>query len=177
MEQIKNWTFVANPEMIEKNVIDYMCSVYYFLLGPDWRSIKYWCRYTWCFPTSIPYSALGYTRQIQMDTVWVNIWFTFTFKEDLDPRILEDFNIVSLWISEWNRSVFKSVKDNETFVNSKLLDTNSLGQYINVMNLDSQPYISVETPVNSSLNLWTSNRRYVLNLWDNSFYDPFINNL
>ncbi len=92
---VTNGTFNANPEMIKQNMIDYTCSIYYFVVGADGRSLKYWCRYTSCFPTSVPYSTLAYQRG-SVDQVSLDVTFQYALKEDMNPRILEDFNMLSL---------------------------------------------------------------------------------
>lgn len=92
---ITDGTFDANPDMVNNGVIDYMSSIYYFGLEPDGRTIKYWCRYTGCWPTTIPYSSLRYNKG-DSQAVELDIPFIYTLKEDMTPQILEDFNIVSL---------------------------------------------------------------------------------
>jgi len=95
IENISNGTFRANPDMINKGEIDYMSSIYYFMLGPDGHSLKYWAKYTGCYPVSIPYSGMKYSKK-DGSIVELSVNFTYTVKEDMDPRILEDFNRVSL---------------------------------------------------------------------------------
>jgi hypothetical protein len=92
---VSNGTFSANPDMVLNNMLDYTCSIYYFMLGPDGRTLKYWCRYTSCYPMNVPYSALSYQKGAQ-DKAEFDIPFQYTLKEDMNPRILEDFNMVSL---------------------------------------------------------------------------------
>lgn len=95
ISNISDGTFDANPEMILNGALDYMSSIYYFVLAPDGKSIKYWCRYTGCWPTSIPYGNLRYSKG-QNDAMELNINFQYTVKEDMNPRILEEFNMLSL---------------------------------------------------------------------------------
>jgi hypothetical protein len=95
ISNITDGTFYANPEMVRKGVIDYMSSIYYFVLEPDGKTIKYWAKYTGCWPTTVPYSTLRYTKGEQQ-AVDLSISFVYTSKEDMSPAILEDFNRVSL---------------------------------------------------------------------------------
>jgi len=95
ISNITDGTFDANPEMILNGALDYMCSIYYFVLSPDGRTIKYYCKYTGCWPTTIPYSALRYDRA-NNDVVDISVPFVYTIKEDMNPKILEEFNILSL---------------------------------------------------------------------------------
>lgn len=95
ISNITDGTFDANPDMILNGVLDYMCSIYYFVLAPDGKTIKYWCRYTGCWPTTIPYSNLKYSKG-QQETIDLDIPFVYTVKEDMNPKILEEFNMLSL---------------------------------------------------------------------------------
>lgn len=95
MNDITNGTFSANPDMIKNNMLDYACSIYYFMMKPDGRTLRYWCRYTSAFPTSYPTSVFSYARG-QSDVISCDIPFSYTLKEELDPQILEDFNLLSM---------------------------------------------------------------------------------
>lgn len=95
ISNITDGTFDANPTMILNGALDYMSSIYYFVLGPDGRSLKYWCKYTGCWPTSIPYSAMRYSKG-QTDISDLNLSFVYNVKEDMNPKILEEFNMLSL---------------------------------------------------------------------------------
>lgn len=96
---ISDGTFSANPEYVKARIIDYMSSLYYFVLDQDGKTIKYWSRYTGCYPTNIPYGNLSYSRgQTELHTV--NINFNYTLKEDMKLEILEDFNKVSMNIQD-----------------------------------------------------------------------------
>jgi hypothetical protein len=95
ISNITDGTFHANPQMIKRGVIDYMSSIYYMVLEPDGRTLKYWAKYTGCWPTTIPYAALSYSRGDQ-SIVELESTFLYMSKEDMNPMILEDFNRVSL---------------------------------------------------------------------------------
>jgi len=95
ISNISDGTFDANPDMVASGSLDYMSSIYYFVLEPDGRTLKYWCKYTGCWPTTIPYSNMKYSKG-QQDIIDLDIPFSYTIKEDMNPKILEEFNIVSL---------------------------------------------------------------------------------
>jgi hypothetical protein len=99
---VTDGTFHANPVMIKNGVIDYMSSIYYFVLEPDGRTLKYWAKYTGCWPNTIPYSQLSFNRG-QSTMVEVEANFVYTSKEDMNVAILEDFNRVSLNLKSINR--------------------------------------------------------------------------
>jgi hypothetical protein len=95
ISNITDGTFHANPFMIKNGVIDYMSSIYYFVLEPDGRTLKYWAKYTGCWPNTIPYSQLSFSRG-QSTMVEIDANFVYTSKEDMNVAILEDFNRISL---------------------------------------------------------------------------------
>ena len=99
ISNVTHGTFFANPEMVRKGIIDYMSSIYYFVLEPDGRTVKYWAKYTGVWPTTIPSSPLSYNRGEQ-SLVETDMSFAYTVKEEMNPSILEDFNKVSLMIPE-----------------------------------------------------------------------------
>jgi hypothetical protein len=108
---ISNGTFDANPDMVRNCQLDYMSSIYYFVLNPDGKTLKYWCKYTGCYPTSIPYSALSYSRG-DGSPQNITVQMAYTVKEDLSPRILEDFNKVSLRVADcWDDSSSAASED------------------------------------------------------------------
>jgi hypothetical protein len=95
ISNITDGTFHANPFMVKNGVIDYMSSIYYFVLEPDGRTLKYWAKYTGCWPNTIPYSQLSFSRG-QSTMVEIDASFVYTSKEDMNVAILEDFNRISL---------------------------------------------------------------------------------
>jgi len=111
ISNVTDGTFHANPAMIKNNVIDYMSSIYYFLLEPDGTTLKYWAKYTGAWPTSIPQSNLSFSRGDQ-STVELDIAFAYSSKEDMNPSILEDFNRVSLNYFETRTDDFNRVSLN-----------------------------------------------------------------
>lgn len=145
IKNISNGVFVANSEMIKQNMIDYMSSLYFFFVGPDGRTIKYWCRYTGVYPTNVPYSALSYNKGSNQQ-VEIDLNFTYQFKEEMDPRLLEDFNIVSLGLV--SPELFMD-SNYETFLtNTKISNTNGYDSFITSPLLDKS---LLYTGVKSSL--------------------------
>ncbi len=99
IENISNGVFRANPTYVKNGVIDYMSSIYYFTTEPDGKTLKYWTKYTGCYPTTIPFSAFSYQKGSR-DVVELDIPFQYMSKEDMNPAILEDFNKVSMDIQD-----------------------------------------------------------------------------
>ena len=133
--------------MISQGALDYTSSIYYFVLAPDGRTLKYWCKYTGCWPTSIPYGALKYQKK-SAEITELDIQFVYTIKEDMDPRILEDFNRVSLMMDSSNYNVSTKTMSvdgyYESIKNSYLLNKASLmasEEKAYIMNPDRSPLV------------------------------------
>lgn len=93
MEDVSRGLMYPAPYSKQIKILDYTCSIYYFLLDLDGETIKYWCKYTGCTPSNIPYS--NYAQEISGshgDPVQLSVTFNYGFKEDMQPQILSDFN-------------------------------------------------------------------------------------
>ena len=187
---VTNGTFNANPEMIKQNMLDYTCSIYYFLLGPDGRTLKYWCRYTSCYPTTIPYSTLAYQRG-SIDQVQLDIPFQYTLKEDMNPRILEDFNMLSLKMvtPTFTNDSYSSflIETEEIDINgyvpyatSSLLSKEKLysGNHASTVKDPSRdPLIFYERGTDSNVTPGTNVSKYVLSFGENSIKNDYLSSL
>jgi hypothetical protein len=132
ISNITDGTFYANPEMVRKGIIDYMGSIYYFVLEPDGRTVKYWAKYTGVWPTVVPSSQLSYTRG-ESSLVESDMTFSYTVKEEMNPSILEDFNKVSLLMPDHKEvrplgytSIRKSQYLNKTSLKTLVQQNNGL---------------------------------------------------
>ena len=102
-------------------------TIYYFLLGPDGRTIKYWEKYTGCWPANTPNGSFRFTKG-ERELVEISVNFNYLVKETMNPRIFEDFNRTSL------RALTYSVEEDEpdskrdylSFKDSPLLNYNKL---------------------------------------------------
>lgn len=123
IENVSDGTFNANPDMIKNGTIDYMTSLYYFVTEADGRTLKYWAKYTGCFPTSVPYGAFS-SRRGDVSISELNIPFVYTIKEDMNPAILEDFNRVSLRLTDFNveNIVEEEITNKNLYSNSEKLE-------------------------------------------------------
>lgn len=154
IKYINDGTFRANPDMVRNGILDYMCSIYYFLLGPDGKTIKYWCRYTGCYPTTIPYGAYSQSRG-DRTIAQISCPFQYILKEDMNPQILEDFNRVSLGTFDYETVSedrdFISVRDSDLLSYKKLVS----GVFANIAtSSERDPIVFLNTKSNdqSSLN-------------------------
>lgn len=190
IKNIANGTFSANPEMISNNMLDYTCSIYYFMLGPDGRTIKYWCRYVGCFPLSKNTSPFGYQKGSH-DLISYDIPFAYTLKEEMNPQILEDFNLVSLNLvtatfSDSSYSEFLSNVDNYTalgynsYTTSPLLSKNKLktGTFSEqVKDINRDPIVFYEDGSSDNIYNDSTTGKYVLSFGSNTLNNNLLNSL
>lgn len=82
-------------DYIQKKILDYACSVYYFVLGPDGETILFWSKFFGVFPTNTPASASSFTKGSSGKIPEFGITYAYSFKEDLSPLSLAEFNMNS----------------------------------------------------------------------------------
>lgn len=85
---------VMKPKMkyVWNKELDYACDIYYFLLDTEDSIIRYWCKYTGCFPVSVPKSVFSYDNGTVINHPELNITYAYYAREDLDLRTLNEFN-------------------------------------------------------------------------------------
>lgn len=93
-EQVRRGTISPTQYMMDKDEIDYTAALYYFLLDFDGETILYYSKYTGAFPMSVPYASIV-AEVGSHDVVDINVEFSYSFKEDNDLAILQDFNKIS----------------------------------------------------------------------------------
>lgn len=125
MQNVSDGVFNPNPDSVKNGVLDYMSSIYYFVLNPDGKTIKYWIKYTGCYPTEIPSTSLQYNRG-SSENVELNLTFQYTLKEEMNPDILKEFNLISLNFAGLDQ-YGNDITDNHSAIkNSKFLNVNGL---------------------------------------------------
>ena len=82
-------------DYIVKKILDYACSVYYFICGPDGETILFWAKYFGVFPTNTPSSASSWVKGSQVKLPQFTINYAYSFKEDCNPLSLAEFNMNS----------------------------------------------------------------------------------
>ena len=187
---ISKGIFSANPDMIKNNMIDYTSSIYYFMLAPDGRTLKYWCRFTSAFPTSKIANAFSYQKGSH-DNITIDIPFQYTLKEEMNPQILEDFNMLSLKLvnaifADESYSSFLNSIENSTslgynsYSSSQLLSKDNLfsGQFSKQANDASRdPLIFYEKSVESSTTNDKTVGKYVISFGDDSLNNTLYNSI
>ena len=147
-ERIRRGDFRPSEATINGRYIDYFSTLYYFILDFDCETIKYYAKYTGIVPLNIPYSAYSSSVGDQGSLVELNVNYSYSYKEDMDPAILLDFNYVSKKIDKLvnlpeDEEELKLVKKDvliagdENNINNRL---SQIGQYY-YFNLEDQHYI------------------------------------
>lgn len=95
IENVSRGIFVPYSEVVEWGELDYVSSLYYFVLDFDLETILYYSRYTGVAPISNPYSMIVSDTTTDRDIPQVEIEFSYCAKQDLEPEILIDFNKIS----------------------------------------------------------------------------------
>lgn len=81
---------------IYTRTLDYASSVYAFKVGPEGEDILYWTKYYGIFPISISASQFQYTAgSPETSPMTVTVTFAYSFKKDLSPVSLLEFNRVA----------------------------------------------------------------------------------
>lgn len=81
--------------------LDYAVAVYYFLLAQDGETILFWSKFTGVFPTNTSSSTFSWDKDTMTKMPEISIKYVYSFKRDLDPAHLAEFNTLS---SEYNAS-------------------------------------------------------------------------
>ena len=95
IDGIKTGRYTPTESNIINKVLDYAGSVFYFLCGPDGETIIYCAKYTGVFPSTIPDSALNYSKGQVISNPSYSITYQYSWSEPDVPEIITDFNMAS----------------------------------------------------------------------------------
>jgi hypothetical protein len=85
-----------NQSHVYTKTLDYGASAYVFKCGPDGEDILYWTKYYGVFPVNTGASVLSWELGQNIgDAPRLNINFKYSFKRDLNPISLIEFNAAS----------------------------------------------------------------------------------
>lgn len=93
--------FSPKKKYKHSKTLDYAVSVYYFLMAQDGETILFWSKFTGVFPTNTSSSTFSWDRDSMIKLPEVSIKYAYSFKRDLDPAHLAEFNTLS---SEYDSS-------------------------------------------------------------------------
>jgi len=94
-EKIRRGFYGVNKEALEQNYLDYVSSLYYFILDMDGETILYYEKLTGLVPISNPYDSLIMNDLNDRTPVNLSIEYIYSYMENMNPEILMDFNKVA----------------------------------------------------------------------------------
>ncbi|MCM1230752.1 MAG: hypothetical protein NC489_11510 [Ruminococcus flavefaciens] len=87
------WSPSYSCDHVFTKTIDYAASAYVFKCGPDGEDVLYWSKYYGVFPVSTGAGALSWDQDQPVGTTpKLNISFAYSFKKDMSPISLLEFN-------------------------------------------------------------------------------------
>lgn len=94
--QLSNNRSGINRSHVFSKTLDYGASVYVFKCGPDGEDVLYWSKYYGVFPMNTGANALSWDNNSPIgDDPKLNIRFSYSFKKDLSPISLIEFNSIA----------------------------------------------------------------------------------
>lgn len=72
--------------------IDYACDIYYFLLDKEDMIIRYWCKYTGCFPLNVNKSVFSYDAGSELNHPEISVTYSYFARDDMSVIALNEFN-------------------------------------------------------------------------------------
>lgn len=78
---------------IRDKILDYASSCYYIVTAEDGETIIFWSKYYGVFPTTVPSTHLAYAQGSTIEPPKMHISYKFSFKEDMNPEALVEFNM------------------------------------------------------------------------------------
>jgi len=94
-ENIRRGFYGVNKEALDQNYLDYVSSLYYFILDMDGETILYYEKFTGLVPISNPYDALVMNELNDRAVTNLSIEYVYSYMENMNPEILIDFNKVA----------------------------------------------------------------------------------
>lgn len=79
-------------QCIKDGILDYAASCYYILTDMTGEDIIFWSKYWGVFPTNYPSSSFSLKDSDMVKTPEISIQYAYSFKRDMDPLILAEFN-------------------------------------------------------------------------------------
>ena len=72
--------------------LDYACDIYYFLLDVEDMIIRYWTKYTGCFPLNVNKSVFSYDAGSQLNHPELSVTYAYFARDDMNAITLNEFN-------------------------------------------------------------------------------------
>ena len=95
ISKVSRGVFTPKRSYVKSKILDYPCSCYYFLCGPDGSTILYWQKLTGVFPVNTGENAFSWDTGTLLAKPEINIKYMYSFKTAMDPISLIEFNNLS----------------------------------------------------------------------------------
>ena len=95
INKVSRGVFSPKEEYIKKRILDYACSCYYFLCGPDGSTILYWQKLTGVFPVNTGENIFSWDSGTLLAKPEINIKYMYSMKTPMDIGHLEEFNLLT----------------------------------------------------------------------------------
>lgn len=95
INKVSRGIFSPKRSYVKDKILDYACSCYYFLCGPDGSTILYWQKLTGVFPINTGENVFSWDSGTLLAKPEINIKYMYSFKSSMDPIILDEFNLRS----------------------------------------------------------------------------------
>ena len=92
INKVSRGVFCPKRDYIRGKILDYACSCYYILCGPDGSTILYWQKLTGVFPVNTGENVFSWDSGTLLAKPEINIKYMYSFKSSMDPLILHEFN-------------------------------------------------------------------------------------
>ena len=95
INKVSRGVFSPKSEYIKQRILDYACSCYYFLCGPDGNTILYWQKLTGVFPVNTGENAFSWDSGTLLAKPEINIKYMYSMRSVMDIAHLSEFNALT----------------------------------------------------------------------------------
>ena len=95
INKVSRGEFSPKSEYIKQRILDYACSCYYFLCGPDGSTILYWQKLTGMFPVNTGENAFSWDSGTLLAKPEINIRYMYSMRTSMDVFHLSEFNALT----------------------------------------------------------------------------------
>lgn len=95
INKVSRGVFSPKSTYIKQRILDYACSCYYFLCGPDGSTILYWQKLTGVFPVNTGENAFSWDSGTLLAKPEINIKYMYSMRSVMDVAHLSEFNALT----------------------------------------------------------------------------------
>jgi hypothetical protein len=95
INKVSRGIFEPKEEYMKRKILDYACSCYYFLCGPDGSTILYWQKLTGVFPVNTGENTFSWDSGTLLSKPEINIRYMYSMRSVMDIAHLSEFNALT----------------------------------------------------------------------------------